>query len=226
MARRSNQRRRGLIRDDNGIAIALDRRHGMLDVFTAIPLAAPELPNGGDLPPINLPSEMKQQLCLHIFENLYPGLPGPLPEGVQAHLVDDEGRPILNDRGVPTIIGSSKYRLVNPTGDATLPMGGAGEVWLPWTVDAQQVQRDTAELMAEVGPAMPMPDVSNMTDHELQAHAEQLRAQQIAIENRLVASERAQQLDVPIDPNRTRPPEWGNWRSRNRDKLREKGDDK
>lgn len=224
MARRSNQRRRGLIRDKHGVVLAFAGRHRMLDVFTAIPLAAPELPDGGDLPPINLPSEMKQQLCLHIFENLYPGLPAPLPPGVRAHLVDDDGQPILTDQGAPAIIEGSRYRLVNPTGDRGLPMGGAGEHWLTWKIDAQTVKREAAELMADVGQAIPMPDVANMTDAEADAYAEQLRLQQIRLEKRAVASEQAQQLDVPIDTNRVRPPEFGNWRENNRSKLRPKGD--
>lgn len=224
MARRSNQRRRGLIRDDHGVAIALDRKHPMLDVFTAIPLSAPELPDGGDLPPINLPTEMKQQMALHLFENLYPGLPAPLPPGVRAHLVDDDGMPIVNDRGTAVTIESSKYRLVNPTGDNGLTMGGAGEHWLTWKVDAETVKREAADMIADVGPAIPMPDVANMTDSELDAYREQLRTQQLAIENRLAVGERAQQLDVPIDTNRVRPPEYGNWRARNRDKLTDKGD--
>lgn len=224
MARRSNQRRRGLVRDDSGVVIALDRRHPMLDVMTAIPLSAPELPNGGDLPPINLPTEMKQQLCLHIFENLYPGLPAPLPPGVRAHLVDDEGRPILTDKGTPAIIESSKYRLVNPTSDNTLTMGGAGEYWLTWKVAAESVKRAAAELIADVGPAVPLPNVTEMDDTELAAYQEQLRIQQIAIENRLADGERAQQLDVPVPTDRVRPPEWGSWRERNRDKLQDKGE--
>ena len=222
MARRKG-RLRGLIRDDNGIAQALDRRHPMLDVFTAIPLHAPELPNA-DLPPINLPTEMKQAQAIHLFENLYPGLPAPFPPGVQAHLVDDQGRPIVNDRGEPVIIRSSKYRLVNPTGDDSLTMGGAGEHWLSWKIDGEQVRRATAETMAAVGPAVPMPDVTQMDDTELAAYSEQLRAQQLAIEDRLTTSERARSLDVPIDTNSVAPPEFGNWRARNRDKLRDKGE--
>lgn len=221
MARRKG-RVRGLIRDDHGVVIGLDRRHPMLDVFTAIPLAAPDVPGGGDLPPINLPTEMKQQLALHVFENLYPGLPAPLPAGVQAHLVDDQGRPIVNDRGHPTVIRSSTYRLVNPTGDSSLTMGGAGEHWLSWKISGERVRRAAAETMAAVGPAVPMPDVSQMDDTELAAYSEQLRAQQLAIEDRLATSSRARNLDLPIDTSSVAPPEYGNWRSRNRDKLRDK----
>lgn len=224
MARRKGQTR-GLIRDDNGVVLALDKRHPMLDIFTAIPLSAPDVPGGGDLPPINLPTEMKQQLALHMFENLYPGLPSPFPPGVQAHLVDDQGRPIVNDRGEPVIIRSSKYRLVNPTGDDSLTMGGAGEHWLSWKISGEAVRRRAAEAMADVGQAVPMPDVTQMNDDELAAYSEQLRAQQLAIENRLVDSERARQMDIPIDTNTVAPPEFGNWRGRNRDKLRDKRTD-
>ncbi|UVG34999.1 hypothetical protein SEA_VIACONLECTUS_36 [Gordonia phage ViaConlectus] len=221
MARRSNQRARGRIRDNNGVVQALGQRHPLLDVFTAIPLHEPERPQA-KLPPINWPTELKQVVCIHVFENLYPGLPAPLPPGVRAHLVGDDGKPIVNERGEPVIIGSSKYRLVNPTGDKGLTMGGAGEHWLTWAVDAQAVQRATAETMAEVGPAQPMPDVGQMDEQELLAHAEQLRAQQLAIEERLQTSERANQLDVPIDMPVAPPPEWGDWTERNKHRLRPK----
>ncbi|QGJ95818.1 hypothetical protein J1770_gp32 [Gordonia phage EMoore] len=220
MARRGNQRRRGLIRDDNGVVLALDRRHPMLDTFTAIPLSAPDMP-GVEVPPINLPPEMKQAQCIHFYENLYPGLPAPLRPGLRAHLVDDNGDPIVNERGVPVVIESSKYRLANPTGD-NLPMGGAGEFWLSWAIDAEQVRADAQELIDEQGPAQ-MLNVEDMDDEQLAAYHAQLNEQQRRIERVLLEKERARQLDLPGNDQRTAPPEFGNWVQSNADRLREQG---
>lgn len=224
MARRGNQRRRGIIRDDHGVVLAVNQRHPMLDVFTAIPLSDPELPDGGNLPPINWPTEMKQVAAVHFYENLYPGLPAPLPPGVKAHLVTEDGSPIVDDKGRPVVIGPSKYRLVNPTGDDRLTMGGAGETWLSWKIEASEVQRAAAETMAEVGPAHPLPNVDEMDEQQLQQHQYELRQQQLAVEARLTEHERAAQLDVPLESDRAvPPPAFGNWVKRNEAKLREQG---
>ena len=220
MARRGNQRRRGLIRDDNGVVLALDRRHPMLDVFTAIPLAAPDMP-GVEIPPINWPTEMKQAACLHFYENLYPGLPAPFPPGVRAHLVDDDGKPIVNDRGVPVVIESSKYRLANPTGD-DLPMGGGGQFWLSWAIDAEQVRADAQAVMDEAGP-VELLNPEDMDDEQLATYQARLAEQQRRIEQVMVAKERARQVDVPGNDARTAPPEFGNWARRNADRLKAQG---
>lgn len=165
MARRANQRDRGAIRDRRTGVLLARKDPPLARLLTAVPLTAPDYP-GADLPGMNFPPEYAQAIAVHL-ENLYPGLPLPSRE---PQTVELQG---------------SKYRLVNPTGD-TKPMGGNGELWLPWTEDA-----------ATVGVEAVMPDPDGIPDINELSEA-QLQALEAHIDQRRADEARAQELDREV----------------------------
>lgn len=207
MSRRRNQRNRGAVRDKrSGVMLSRSQPHPLLELFTAVPVNSADYPDA-DLPPFNPPAEMKQLLAIHIFDNLYPGLPAPAPDGTTYLLTNEDGTPAVDSRGVQYKIGASKYRLANPTG-RDLPMGGAGEYWLPWTVTATAVKPRAAAAVNHDG----LPDVDQFTDAQIEAL--ELQLDQLK-QDRAVASG----LDGARSVN---PPQWSTFRKRNKDRLRQR----
>ncbi|QPO17109.1 minor tail protein [Gordonia phage Lilbeanie] len=212
MARRRDPRLKGAIRDrKSGVMLGRTGPHPLIELFTAIPNNSADHPEA-DLPPFNPPDELKQLLGIHIFDNLYPGLPAPLEPGQTWWLFRDaEGtQPEVDERGVHRRVDASKYRLVNPTGQ-DLPMGGAGEFWLPWTakVDAEPRRRSRTAVDHDG-----LPDVDKYTDAQIEALELQLAQLK---QDRLVS----EQLDAKVVP----PPEWATYRQRNKDRLRKRTQD-
>lgn len=185
MARRRNQRDRGRIIDRKTGVLQAHSNPRLQPLLTAIPLHAPEH-EGAQLPCLNLPWDYTNVIAIHL-QNLYPNLPLPSQEPQTVTL---EG---------------SKYRLVNPTGDDK-PMGGNGELWLPWCEDAESVGVDA--VMAD---PVDVPDVNELSDAQLTAleqHIEQRRADEA----------RAAELDQGHDPQAE---EWMRYRA---DRLQELAD--
>lgn len=141
----------------------------MADVFTSIPVNTADHPNA-DIPPFNPPEEFKHLLAIHVFDNLYPGLADVA----------------INQESTPVEIGPSKYRLVTPPGAPLgTTMGGAGEVWLPWKIDAEQLT---------VGP-VPDPDIPDVPIDQMTP--EQLAALSAKVEAAQLAHAHAQGMDEP-----------------------------
>ncbi|WP_353107839.1 hypothetical protein [Gordonia sp. (in: high G+C Gram-positive bacteria)] len=190
MARRANQRDRGVIKDrKTGVVLARRRQHSHLQLLTSIPNNHPDYPDA-DLPPFNMPDEIKHLLAIHVFDNLYPGLPLPPGEG--------ETWTVTSSTGETWTVNGSRYRLVNPTGD-TKPHGGNGEVWLPWVVPAEAVA--TAD-----GDVDGVPDVDDLDDA-------QLAALQRRIEERIADEAMLNAMDPQAKPSK---PEWVRWREERR----------
>lgn len=138
-----------------------------------------------------MPDEMKQVIALHVFDNLYPGLPLPPGEGEVWTITDADGATVGEVHG-------ARYRLVNPTGD-TKPSGGNGEVWLPWAVDADAVKVADVDMDG-------VPDVDDLDEA-------QLAALQKRIEDRLVDEAQLAAIDNQAKPKRA---EWQRWRDERR----------
>lgn len=206
MSRRKNARTRGAIRDKrSGVMLSRSSAHPLLELFTAVPVNSADYPDA-NLPPFNPPTEMKQLLAIHVFDNLYPGLPAPAEPGTTWYLVDENGEPVTDSRGVQHKIEASKYRLANPTG-RDLPMGGAGEYWLPWTVPATAVKPRAAAVSHDG-----LPDVDQYTDAQIEAL--ELQLDQLKQDRAM-----AKGLDGMKSVN---PPAWSTFRERNKDRLRER----
>ena len=144
----------------------------MADVFTSIPVNTADHPNA-EIPPFNPPEEFKHLLAIHVFDNLFPGLADVA----------------INQESATVEIGPSKYRLVTPPGAPMgTTMGGAGEVWLPWKIDAEQLT---------VGP-VPAPDIPDIPIDQMTP--EQLAALSAKVEAAKQAYAHAQGMDEPPAP--------------------------
>ena len=191
MARRSNQRDRGVVKDrKTGVVLARTRRHTHQHVFTSIPNSSPDYPDA-DLPPFQMPDEMKQVIAVHLFDNLYPGLPLPPGEGEVWTITAADGTVVGEVQG-------ARYRLVNPTGD-NKPSGGNGEVWLPWIVPAEAVALEDVDMDG-------VPDVDDLDDA-------QLAALEKRIEERRIDEAHLAAIDSQAKPDRA---EWQKWRDKRR----------
>lgn len=196
MARRKNPKNRGVIRDrKTGVVLARTSQHPLSGLFTAIPSNAPDY-QGSELPPFNMPDEMKHLLAIHLFDNLYPGL--PLPPG------DGEVWQITLPDGTKVEVGPSRYRLVNPTGDHK-PMGGNGEVWLAHSRPAEDAMPAGMVVPDPAG----VPDVEDLTDAQLAALEER-------IELRRIDEARLAEMDAQAKPEEQ---EWQRWRRERAEKL-------
>lgn len=206
MARRANQRTRGAVRDrKTGVMLGRSAQHPLSSLFTAVPNSSVDYPDA-DLPPFNPPEEFKHILAIHIFDNLYPGLPAPAAPGTEWHLVGSDGAAVVDGRGQPVVVGAAKYRLVNPTGDR-MPMGGNGEMWLPWSTPAEAVA--PAVVMADPDG---VPDVNELSEAQLVALEQQ-------IEQRRIDEARAREADVDVAPS---DPGWVQWRQERAERLQAK----
>lgn len=194
MTHRRDSRERGVFRDrKTGVVVARKHRHTHQHLLTAVPNGHPDYPDA-DLPPFQMPDDMKQVIAVHLFDNLYPGLPLPPGEGEQWTIT-------LQD-GSTAIVEGARYRLVNPTDD-TMPHGGNGEVWLPWIVDAEAVAPDVD--------VEGVPDVDDLDDA-------QLAALQKRITDRLTEEATRAALDPQAQPSE---PEWVKWRKERRGEVTE-----
>ncbi len=183
MARRANQRDRGAIHDRRTGVLLARKNPPLAHIFTAIPLTAPDYP-GSQLPGMNFPTEYANAFAVHL-ENLYPGLPLPSREPQTVQL---EG---------------SRYRLVNPTG-GDMPMGGNGELWLPWQDDEESV-----------GVEAVMPDPDGVPDVNGFSEA-QLRALEQQIDQRRADEARLRESDKTLDRKK---PEWVEFREGRQERL-------
>ncbi|WP_062368035.1 hypothetical protein ACK8HH_17075 [Gordonia sp. LUNF6] len=185
--RKKSPLQRGILRDDQGVVVGRRTQHPHSHLLTAIPTANPDYPG---MPPFNMPAEMKQLIAIHVFDNLYPGLPEPPAEGESWTITDADGNHVAD-------VGSSRYRLVNPTGDSK-PMGGNGETWLAHAVPAEAAvpaEMDEDELAA-------VPDVDDLTEA-------QFAALQAKVDQRLEDDARLAAMDAQAQPTET---EWQKWR--------------
>ena len=178
---------RGLLRDpQTGVVLGRRSQHPYSHLLTAIPSGSPDYP---DMPPFNMPAEMKQLLAVHVFDNLYPGLPEPPGPGESWTITDAAGEVVAE-------VSGSKYRLVNPTGDAK-PMGGNGETWLAHSIPAEAAVPDLSE--EELADVPDVDDLSERQFAELQAKVEQ----RVEDEARLAA------MDSQAKPAEA---DWQKWR--------------
>lgn len=179
---------RGILRDpQTGVVVGRRKQHPSAHLLTAIPAGSPDFP---DMPPFNMPPEMKQLLAVHLFDNLYPGLPLPPKPGESWTITGADGEVVAE-------VGSSTYRLVNPTGDSK-PMGGNGETWLAHSVPAEAAVPDLSdEELADV------PDVDDLSER-------QFAELQAKVEQRIEDQARLDAMDSQAKPE---PADWQKWRA-------------
>lgn len=208
MARRANQRARGVIRDrKTGVVLSRGGPHPLLDVFTAIPVNSADYPEAV-IPPLNMPSEQKQVMAIHVFDNLYPGLPGPPAEGETWHLMREDGSAVVDGRGNPVVVGPSKYRLVIPPEGMNLPNGYGGQMYLPWSVEASVASEQFG-----------------LADHGV-AVEEMTAEQRAALKADLEAVDRAEKQNAALDqPKPATDPEWVKWRESQRPTIAQPAED-
>ncbi|QRY62761.1 hypothetical protein JVX90_00340 [Gordonia sp. PDNC005] len=177
---------RGIIRDDNGVVVARRAKHPLQHLLTAIPADSPDYPDA-QIPPMNLPDELKQLVAVHVFDNLYPGIPAPPEPG--------ETWTVTSSTGAEFTIGSSTYRLVNPSGDS-MPMGGNGETWLAHAIPGEAAVPDEVVDMTAV------PEVDDLSEAEFEAL-------QARVMQRIEDEARVSAMDAQARPEK---PDWQKWR--------------
>lgn len=176
---------RGLIRDKNGVVVGRRSQHPYTRLLTAIPMSSADYPDA-QIPPMNMPEEVKHLLAIHVFDNLYPGLPLPPEPGEKWTITDAAG-------AVAGEVAGSKYRLVNPTGDV-MPAGGNGEEWVAHSLPGESIMPDVV--------VEGVPDVDGLDDAQFEALQARV-VQRIEDEARLAA------MDTQAKPTK---PEWVRWK--------------
>lgn len=188
MARRKKDAlHRGILRDENGVVVGRRSQHPHAHLLTAIPAANPDYPN---VPPFNMPPELKQLVAVHVFDNLYPGLPQP-PEVGESWTITNSAGDLVGE------VGPSRYRLVNPTGDSK-PMGGNGETWLAHSIPAEAAVLDA---MTDVDLEQ-VPDVDDLDER-------QFAELQARIDKRIEDEARLAAMDSQAKPSEA---DWQKWR--------------
>lgn len=175
---------RGLIRDKHGVVVGRRAKHPYAGLLTAVPMTSADHPDA-QIPPANLPEELKHLIAVHVFDNLYPGL--PLPPG------PGETWTVTMPDGAEVTVGPSRYRLVNPTGDV-MPAGGNGEEWVAHSLPGESIMPDIA--------VEGVPDVDDLTD-------DQFEALQARVVRRIEDEARLEAMDSQARPSE---PEWAKWR--------------
>lgn len=202
------RRNRSVIMDPakTGIVWARKREHPLRRIFDSVPARWPDHPEV-EMPPADMPPEMKQILAIHLFDNLRFMSPEEVTDLLRSVAAEIHDR-VMHDRAwtVEEIVDKFApegpvYKLVKNPNNPDAPMGVGGSMWVPI---GEPDEKYEAQPMTDDGEDLTGIPIDEMTD-------EQLDVMQRRLDERHVERARRADLDQPdtvAPPAEEDMPDW------------------
>lgn len=200
------RRNRSVIMDPakTGIVWARKREHPLRRIFDSVPARWPDHPEV-EMPPADMPPEMKQILAIHLFDNLRFMSPEEVTDLLRTVLtaVHDDVNDVwsVDDIVAEYAPEGPVYKLVKNPNNPDAPMGVGGSMWVPI---GEPDEKYEAQPMTDDGEDLTGIPIDEMTD-------EQLDVMQRRLDERHVERARRTDLDQPdtvAPPAEEDMPDW------------------
>ena len=200
------RRNRSVIMDPakTGIVWARKREHPLRRIFDSVPARWPDHPEV-EMPPADMPNEMKQILAIHLFDNLRFMSPEEVTDLLRTVLtaVHDDVNDVwsVEDIVAEYAPDGPVYKLVKNPNNPDAPMGVGGSMWVPI---GEPDDKYEAQPMTDDGEDLTGIPIDEMTD-------EQLDLMQRRLDERHVERARRADLDQPdtvAPPAEEDMPQW------------------
>ena len=200
------RRNRSVIMDPakTGIVWARKREHPLRRIFDSVPARWPDHPEV-EMPPADMPPEMKQILAIHVFDNLRFMSPEEVTDLLRTVLtaVHDDVNDVwsVDDIVAEYAPEGPVYKLVKNPNHPDAPMGVGGSLWVPI---GEPDEKYEAQPMTDDGEDLTGIPIDEMTD-------EQLDVMQRRLDERHVERARRADLDQPdtvAPPAEEDMPDW------------------